>query len=110
VLKTNFILKLEDSMALKLKPLGSRVVIQPIEQEDITPSGLILPETAKEKPQKGKILSTGPGDRDEEGKRIPMDVKAGDVVLFARYSGTEIKVDSEKYLILKENDILAILE
>ena len=96
-------------MALKLKPLGSRVVLEPIEQEAITPSGLILPETAKEKPQKGKILSTGPGDRDESGKRIPLDVKAGDVVLFARYSGTEIKVDSEKYLILKESDILAIV-
>jgi len=98
------------ALKLKLRPLGSRVVVQPIEQEDITPSGLILPETAKEKPQKGKILSTGPGDRDEEGKRIPMDVKAGDVVLFARYSGTEIKIESEKYLILKESDILAILD
>ena len=97
-------------MALKLKPLGSRLVIEPIEQEDITPSGLILPETAKEKPQKGKILSVGPGDRDEEGKRIPMDVKVGDVVLFAKYSGTEIKMDSVKYLILKESDILAILD
>jgi chaperonin GroES len=97
-------------MKLKLKPLGSRVVIQPIEQEDITPSGLILPETAKEKPQKGKILSIGPGDRDEEGKRIPMDVKVGDVVLFAKYSGTEIKIESDKYLILKESDILAILD
>jgi chaperonin GroES len=109
--KSISIIKLEDCMALKLKlkPLGSRVVVQPIEQEDITPSGLILPETAKEKPQKGKILSIGPGDRDEEGKRIPMDVKAGDVVLFARYSGTEIKIESDKYLILKESDILAIL-
>ena len=107
--KNQFNFKLEDRMKLNLKPLGSRVVIQPIEQEDITPSGLILPETAKEKPQKGKILSTGPGDRDEEGKRIPMDVKAGDVVLFAKYSGTEIKIESDKYLILKESDILAIL-
>ena len=96
-------------MALKLKPLGSRVVIEPIEQEDITPSGLVLPETAKEKPQKGKILSIGAGDRDEEGKRIPMDVKVGDVVLFAKYSGTEIKVDSDKLLIIKESDILAIV-
>jgi chaperonin GroES len=108
--KNKFHLLLEDCMALKLKPLGSRVVIEPIEQEDITPSGLILPETAKEKPQKGKILSIGPGDRDEEGKRIPMDVKAGDVVLFAKYSGTEIKLDSTKYLIIKESDILAILD
>jgi len=97
-------------MALNLKPLGGRVVVQPIEQEDITPSGLVLPETAKEKPQKGKILSVGPGDRDEEGKRIPMDVKVGDVVLFAKYSGTEIKIDSDKYLIMKESDLLAIVE
>ena len=96
-------------MALNLKPLGSRVVVEPIEEEDVTPSGLILPETAKEKPQKGKILSVGPGDRDEEGKRIPLDVKVGDMVLFAKYSGTEIKMDSKKYLILKESDILAIL-
>ena len=96
-------------MALNLKPLGSRVVVQPIEQEDITPSGLVLPETAKEKPQKGKILSVGPGDRDEDGKRIPMDVKVGDEVLFAKYSGTEIKIESEKYLIIKESDILAIV-
>jgi len=101
---------LEDCMALNLKPLGGRVVVQPIEQEDITPSGLVLPETAKEKPQKGKILSVGPGDRDEEGKRIPMDVKVGDVVLFAKYSGTEIKIDSDKYLIMKESDLLAIVE
>jgi len=100
---------LEDCMALNLKPLGSRVVVEPIEEEDVTPSGLILPETAKEKPQKGKILSVGPGDRDEEGKRIPLDVKVGDMVLFAKYSGTEIKMDSKKYLILKESDILAIL-
>jgi len=96
-------------MALNLKPLGSRVVVQPIEQEDVTPSGLVLPETAKEKPQKGKILSIGPGDRDEDGKRIPMDVKVGDEVLFAKYSGTEIKIESEKYLIIKESDILAIV-
>jgi chaperonin GroES len=98
------------ALTLKMKPLGSRVVVEPIEQEDITPSGLVLPETAKEKPQKGKILSVGPGDRDEEGKRIPMDVKVGDVILFAKYSGTEIKVESDKYLILKESDILAIVD
>jgi len=97
-------------MALKLKPLGSRVVVEPIEQEDVTASGIVLPETAKEKPQKGKVLSIGPGDRDEEGKRIPMDVKVGDVVLFAKYSGTEIKMDQEKLLILKESDLLAIVE
>jgi len=97
-------------MALKLKPLGSRLVVEPIEQEDVTASGIVLPETAKEKPQKGKVISIGPGDRDDEGKRIPMDVKAGDTVLFAKYSGTEIKMDQKKLLILKESDILAIVE
>jgi len=97
-------------MAMILKPLGSRVVIEPIEQEDISAGGIIIPETAKEKPQKGKIISVGAGDRDEDGKRIPMDVKAGDTVLFAKYSGTEIKVESKKLLILRESDILAIVE
>ncbi|HUV16497.1 MAG TPA: co-chaperone GroES [Pelolinea sp.] len=97
-------------MALNLKPLGSRLVVEPIEQEDVTASGIVLPETAKEKPQKGKVLSTGPGDRDEEGKRIPLDVKKGDTVLFAKYSGTEIKMDQKKLLILKESDVLAIVE
>jgi chaperonin GroES len=97
-------------MALKLKPLGSRLVVEPIEQEDITASGIVLPETAKEKPQRAKVLSAGPGDRDESGKRIPMDVKVGDTVLFAKYSGTEIKIESKKLLILKESDILAIVE
>lgn len=97
-------------MAISLKPLGSRVVIEPIEQEETTAGGIILPETAKEKPQEGKILAVGPGERDDEGKRIPMDVKVGDKVLFAKYSGTEIKVDGKKMLILRESDILAIVE
>ena len=97
-------------MALNLKPLGSRLVVEPIEQEDVTASGIVLPETAKEKPQKGKVLSAGPGDRDDEGKRIPLDVKVGDTVLFAKYSGTEIKMDGKKMLILKESDVLAIVE
>lgn len=97
-------------MAINLKPLGSRVVVEPIEQEDITASGIVLPETAKEKPQKGKVLSTGPGDRDENGKRIQMDVAEGDTVLFAKYAGTEIKVDGKKLLILRESDLLAIVE
>ncbi len=96
-------------MSLKLKPLGNRVVIEPIEQEDVTAGGIVLPETAKEKPQKGKVLSVGPGDRDENGKYIPMDVKEKDTVLFAKYSGTEIKVDSKKLLILRESDLLAIV-
>jgi chaperonin GroES len=96
-------------MKVNLKPLGDRVVIKPLEQEEVTPSGIVLPETAKEKPQKGEILSVGPGARDEDGKRIAMDVKAGDKVLFAKYAGTEIKIDSEKLLILRESDILAVL-
>jgi len=97
-------------MAINIKPLGSRAVVEPIEQEEVTASGIVLPETAKEKPQKGKVLSVGPGDRDEDGKRIPMDVSVGDTVLFAKYSGTEIKVDNKKLLILRESDILAIVE
>ena len=97
-------------MSINFKPLGGRVVIEPIEQEDITAGGIVLPDTAKEKPQKGTVLSVGPGDRDESGKRIPMDVAAGDVVLFAKYSGTEIKVDGKKLLILRESDLLAIID
>ena len=97
-------------MAISLKPLGNRLVVEPIEQEEITAGGIVLPETAKEKPQKGTVLSVGPGDRDENGKRIPMDVAVGDVVLFAKYSGTEIKVDGKKVLILRETDVLAILD
>jgi len=96
-------------MALNLKPLGSRVVIEPIEQEEITAGGIVLPETAKEKPQQGVVLSVGPGDRDENGKRITMDVAVGDKVLFAKYSGTEIKMDGKKLLILRESDLLAIV-
>ena len=96
-------------MAISMRPLGNRLVIEPIEQEEITPGGIVLPETAKEKPQKGTVLATGPGDRDEEGKRIPLDVKVGDTVLFAKYSGTEIKYEGKKLLILRESDVLAIL-
>jgi chaperonin GroES len=95
---------------LKLKPLGGRVIVEPIEQEEMTAGGIILPETAKEKPQEGKILAAGPGDRDEDGKYIPMEVKVGDKVLYAKYSGTEVKVDGKKLLILRESDILAMVE
>ena len=95
---------------LKLKPLGGRVIVEPIEQEEMTAGGIILPETAKEKPQEGKILAAGPGERDEDGKRIAMEVKVGDKVLYAKYSGTEVKVDGKKLLILRESDILAIVE
>ena len=95
---------------LKLKPLGGRVIVEPVEQEEMTAGGIILPETAKEKPQEGKILAAGPGERDEDGKRIPMEVQVGDKVLYAKYSGTEVKVDSKKLLILRESDILAVVE
>jgi chaperonin GroES len=95
---------------MKLKPLGGRVIVEPIEQEEMTAGGIILPETAKEKPQEGKILAAGPGDRDEDGKRIAMDVNVGDRVLYAKYSGTEVKIDGKKMLILRESDILAIVE
>jgi chaperonin GroES len=97
-------------MALSLKPLGNRVVVEPLEQEEVTAGGIVLPETAKEKPQQGLVLSIGPGDRDEDGKRIPMDVAVGDKVLFAKYSGTEIKIEGKKLLILRESDLLAIVE
>src|SRR5512137_2806097 len=97
-------------MAISLKPLGDRVVVEPIEQDETTAGGIILPETAKEKPQRGTIVATGPGARDEQGKRIALDVKEGDVVLFAKYAGTEFKVDGKKMLILKESDLLAIVE
>src|SRR5262245_19841758 len=95
---------------MKLKPLGGRVIVEPIEQEEMTAGGIILPETAKEKPQEGKILAAGHGDRDENGNRIAMDVKVGDRVLYAKYSGTEVKIDGKKMLILRESDILAIVE
>ena len=97
-------------MSVNLKPLGSRVVVEPIEEEEVTAGGIVLPETAKEKPKKGKVLSVGPGDRDESGKRIPLDVNVGDTVLFAKYAGTEVKVEGKKLLILRESDILAIIE
>ncbi len=97
-------------MALKLKPLGNRVVVEPMEEEEVTAGGIVLPETAKEKPQKGTVLAVGPGERDDSGKRIPLDVKEGDKVLFAKYAGTEVKVDGKKLLILRESDLLAIIE
>jgi len=96
-------------MKIKFKPLADRLVVKPLEEEEVTPSGIVLPETAKEKPMKGEVLSVGPGARDEDGKRIEMDVSVGDRVLFAKYGGTEIKVDGEKLLILREADVLAII-
>ena len=94
---------------MNLKPLGNRIVVEPIEEEDITAGGIVLPETAKEKPQKGSVLSAGPGERNDKGDRIALDVKEGDIVLYAKYAGTEIKVDGKKLLILRESDVLAIV-
>ena len=96
---------------LKLKPLGSRVVIKALERDEMTKSGILLPDTAKEKPQEGKVLSVGPGDRHPDtGERIPVELKAGDRVLFQKYAGTEFKLDDEELLILSEKDVLALIE
>jgi len=93
-----------------IKPLGDRVLVKPIEKETETSSGLLLPETAKEKPQEGEILAVGTGRRDDDGERIALDVEVGNRVLFAKYAGTEIKIDGQKLLIMKESDILGIIE
>ena len=98
-------------MSINLRPLGDRVVVEPLEQEQVTALGIVLPETAKEKPQKGKIVAVGPGARTDSGERQAMDVKVGDNVLYAKYSGAEIKLGSDKtVLVLRESDILAIIE
>jgi chaperonin GroES len=95
---------------LKLKPLGDRLVVKPATREETTASGIVLPDTAKEKPQRGTIVAAGEGRRDDDGDRVPMDVKVGDQVLFAKYAGTEFKLDDQDLLILAEKDILAIIE
>jgi chaperonin GroES len=98
-------------MALQLRPLGDRVVVEPIEREETFAGGqLVLPETAKEQPQQGNVLAVGAGRKDDDGKRIPMDVEVGQTVLFAKYAGTEVKLNGKNLLILKESDILAIIE
>ena len=94
-------------VAAKLRPLGDRVVVRPSEREETTKSGIVIPDTAKEKPQRGTVIAVGEGRRDEDGDRIPMDVSVGDTVLFAKYAGTEFKFEDEEYLILSEKDILA---
>jgi chaperonin GroES len=96
--------------ATKLKPLGDRVVIKPLGREETTKSGIVLPDTAKEKPQRGTIVAAGEGRRDDDGDRIPLDVEVGDQVLFAKYAGTEFKLDDDELLILSEKDILAVIE
>ena len=95
---------------MKVKPLSDRVLLKPLEEEEQIRGGIIIPDTAKEKPQRGEIVSVGPGKTTEEGKSIPMHVKVGDQVLYGKYAGTEVKLDDVDYLIMPENDILAILE
>lgn len=94
-------------MAVKLQPLGDRVVVKPIEREEVTKGGIVLPDTAKEKPQEGEVIAVGPGRLSEDGKRIAMEVKVGDTVIYAKYGGTEIKFEDEEFVILRESDILA---
>lgn len=96
-------------MAVNLKPLGDRVIVEPIEKEEVTAGGIVLPETAKEKPQEGVILAAGPGRLLDNGDRAPMEVKVGDKVIYAKYAGTEVKMGDKKYLILGEKDILAVI-
>jgi len=94
-------------MAEKLKPLADRVVVKPIERETVSKGGIVLPDTAKEKPQEGKVIAVGEGRLSDDGKRLPMDVKVGDTVIYAKYGGTEIKINDEELVILRESDILA---
>ena len=96
-------------MPAKLQPLGDRVVVEPLDREEMTSSGIYLPDTAKEKPQEGKIVAAVPGSLGEDGKRVPLEVKVGDTVLYAKYAGTEVKQDGKDLLILSERDVLAIL-
>ena len=95
---------------MKIRPLQDRVMVKRLEEEQKTAGGIIIPDTAKEKPQKGEIIAAGPGKKDENGKLIPLDVKAGDKVLFSKYAGTEIKVEGDELLIMREDDIMGVIE
>jgi chaperonin GroES len=92
---------------MNLQPLGDRLIVEVLEEEESTASGIVLPDTAKEKPQRGRVLAVGPGPRDDDGKRVEMDVSAGDEIIFSRYGGTEIKLGADEVLILRESDVLA---
>ena len=94
-------------MAINIQPMADRVVVKPIEREEMTKGGILLPDTAKEKPQEGEVIAVGPGRLSDDGKRIAMDIKVGDTVIYAKYGGTEIKVDDEELVILRESDVLA---
>ena len=93
-----------------IKPLEDRIVVEPLEAEQVTASGLVIPDTAKEKPQEGKVLAVGPGRFDDKGARVPVDVKVGDVVLYSKYGGTEVKYSGQEYLVLSARDVLAVIE
>jgi chaperonin GroES len=95
---------------MKIRPLQDRVLVKRVEEEEKTKGGIIIPDSAKEKPQEGKVVAAGKGKVNEDGKLIPLDVKAGDRILFSKYSGTEVKIDGEEHLIMREDDILGILE
>ena len=95
---------------MNIRPLGDRLVVERIEQETKTSGGIIIPDTAKEKPQQGKVLAVGPGAKDEHGKYTPVDVKVGDIVLFTKWGGNEVKIEGTEYLILKESDVIGVLE
>ncbi|MDD5687170.1 MAG: co-chaperone GroES [Elusimicrobia bacterium] len=94
---------------MKIKPLGDRVIVKPLEEKEQKKGGIIIPDTAKEKPQEGEIVAVGPGKVDDSGKKIPMDVKSGDKILYGKYSGTEIKIEDKEYLIMHQDDILGIV-
>ena len=94
---------------MKIKPLNDRVIVARVEEEQKTAGGIIIPDTAKEKPQEGVVVAVGPGKRDDDGKRVPLEVKEGDRILFSKYAGTEIKVDGEEHIFMREDDILGIL-
>ena len=94
-------------MASKIQPLGERILVKPIAREEISRGGIVLPDTIKEKPQEGEVMAVGEGKRNDQGERIPMDIKVGDIVIYAKYGGTEIKVEDDDYIILRESDILA---
>jgi len=95
---------------MKFRPLHDRILVERIESEEVTSGGIILPDTAKEKPQQGKVIAVGPGKRSEDGKLIPMDVKTGDTILFGKYAGSDIKMEGKEYLIMREDDVLGIVE
>lgn len=97
------------SVKTQVRPLGDRVLVRPVQREEVTKSGIVLPDTAKEKPQRGEVIAVGSGRVTEDGNRLPMDVQVGDQVLFAKYAGTELKLDDEEFLILSEKDILAVI-